>query len=160
MLKGPSYNPMDVANCLMIRRGYKMSGAPQQRSLPNVHNKDDKWDILLEQFSSGLITLTSVPITLISWQSVRIRNNLRDRNNLQSCFKKKPKKVKNIERREKWKSIGILMVIVMWYMRFRYLSNLKCQMQQRSTECHTGILEFYCQLPGFYIKFNLSYRKA
>ena len=89
-------------------------------------------------------------------KSVRIRNNLRDRNNLQSCSKK----VKNIERGEKWKSIGILMVIVMWYMSFRYLSNLKCQMQQRSTECHTGILEFYCQLPGFYIKFNLSYRKA
>ena len=52
----------------MIRRGYKMSGAPQQRSLPNVHNKDDKWDILLEQFSSGLITLTSVHTTLISWR--------------------------------------------------------------------------------------------
>ena len=34
---------MDVANCLMIRRGYKMMGNPQQRSLPNVHNKDDKW---------------------------------------------------------------------------------------------------------------------
>jgi len=43
VLKGASYNPMDVANCLMIRRGYKMSGAPQQRSLPNVHNKDDKF---------------------------------------------------------------------------------------------------------------------
>ena len=42
VLKGASYNPMDVANCLMIRRGYKMMGAPQQRSLPNVHNKDDK----------------------------------------------------------------------------------------------------------------------
>lgn len=43
VLKGVSYNPMDVANCLMIRRGYKMMGNPQQRSLPNVHNKDDKW---------------------------------------------------------------------------------------------------------------------
>ena len=42
VLKGASYNPMDVANCLMIRRGYKMMGNPQQRSLPNVHNKDDK----------------------------------------------------------------------------------------------------------------------
>jgi len=43
VLKGVSYNPMDVANCLMIRRGYKMMGNPQQRSLPNVHNKDDKF---------------------------------------------------------------------------------------------------------------------
>ena len=43
VLKGVSYNPMDVMNCLMIRRGYKMQGNPQQRSLPNVHNKDDKW---------------------------------------------------------------------------------------------------------------------
>jgi len=43
VLKGASYNPMDVANCLMIRRGYKMMGNPQQRSLPNVHNKDDKF---------------------------------------------------------------------------------------------------------------------
>ena len=42
VLKGVSYNPMDVMNCLMIRRGYKMQGNPQQRSLPNVHNKDDK----------------------------------------------------------------------------------------------------------------------
>merc|ERR1719397_512514 len=43
VLKGVSYNPMDVMNCLMIRRGYKMQGNPQQRSLPNVHNKDDKF---------------------------------------------------------------------------------------------------------------------
>jgi len=43
VLKGASYNPIDVANCLMIRRGYKMQGNPQQRSLPNIHNKDDKF---------------------------------------------------------------------------------------------------------------------
>jgi len=42
VLKGAAYNPMDVMNCLMIRRGYKMQGAPQQRTLPNIHNKDDK----------------------------------------------------------------------------------------------------------------------
>jgi len=42
VLKGAAYNPMDVMNCLMIRRGYKMKGAPQQRTLPNIHNKDDK----------------------------------------------------------------------------------------------------------------------
>lgn len=42
VLKGASYNPMDVMNCLMTRRGYKMMGAPQQRTLPNIHNKDDK----------------------------------------------------------------------------------------------------------------------
>ena len=42
VLKGASYNPIDVANCLMVRRGYKMQGNPQQRSLPNIHNKDDK----------------------------------------------------------------------------------------------------------------------
>ena len=44
VLKGASYNPMDVMNCLMTRRGYKMMGTPQQRTLPNIHNKDDKWD--------------------------------------------------------------------------------------------------------------------
>ena len=42
VLKGAAYNPMDVMNCLMIRRGYKMQGDPQQRTLPNIHNKDDK----------------------------------------------------------------------------------------------------------------------
>merc|ERR1712013_78437 len=42
VLKGAAYNPMDVMNCLMIRRGYKMQGLPQQRTLPNIHNKDDK----------------------------------------------------------------------------------------------------------------------
>jgi hypothetical protein len=42
VLKGSAYNPMDVMNCLIIRRGYKMQGDPQQRTLPNIHNKDDK----------------------------------------------------------------------------------------------------------------------
>ena len=42
VLKGAAYNPMDVMNCLMVRRGYKMQGPPQQRTLPNIHNKDDK----------------------------------------------------------------------------------------------------------------------
>ena len=42
VLKGGVYNPIDVMNCLMIRRGYKMQGGPQQRTLPNIHNKDDK----------------------------------------------------------------------------------------------------------------------
>ena len=42
VLKGAGYNPMDVINCLMVRRGYKMQGSPQQRTLPNIHNKDDK----------------------------------------------------------------------------------------------------------------------
>lgn len=42
VLKGAGYNPMDVINCLMTRRGYKMQGAPMQRTLPNIHNKDDK----------------------------------------------------------------------------------------------------------------------
>jgi len=28
-------------NCLMTRRGYKVQGNPQQRTLPNIHNKDD-----------------------------------------------------------------------------------------------------------------------
>ena len=42
VLKGAVYNPIDVMNCLMIRRGYKMQGGPQQRTLPNIHNKDDK----------------------------------------------------------------------------------------------------------------------
>merc|ERR1719268_91256 len=43
VLKGAGYNPMDVINCLMSRRGYKMQGNPQQRTLPNIHNKDDKF---------------------------------------------------------------------------------------------------------------------
>ena len=42
VLKGVSYNPLDVMNCLMTRRGYKVEGDPQQRTLPNIHNKDDK----------------------------------------------------------------------------------------------------------------------
>jgi len=41
VLKGPCYNPLDVMNCLMTRRGYKVQGNPQQRTLPNIHNKDD-----------------------------------------------------------------------------------------------------------------------
>jgi len=43
VLKGPCYNPMDVINALMTRRGYKVTGSPQQRTLPNIHNKDDKF---------------------------------------------------------------------------------------------------------------------
>ena len=42
VLKGAAYNPMDVMNCLMVRRGYKIQGEPQQRTLPNIQNKDDK----------------------------------------------------------------------------------------------------------------------
>ena len=61
VLKGPIYNPMDVMNVLMCRRGYRwcigiilsillssnnnvrMQGEPQQRTIPNTQNKDDKW---------------------------------------------------------------------------------------------------------------------
>jgi len=43
VLKGPCYNPLDVMNCLMTRRGYKVQGNPQQRTLPNIHNKDDNY---------------------------------------------------------------------------------------------------------------------
>merc|ERR1712013_150940 len=46
VLKGAAYNPMDVMNCLMIRRGYRMQGLPQQRTLPNIHNKDDKFCLI------------------------------------------------------------------------------------------------------------------
>merc|ERR1711892_66988 len=46
VLKGPSYNPLDVMNCLMTRRGYEVEGPPQQRTLPNIHNKDDKFAII------------------------------------------------------------------------------------------------------------------
>jgi len=46
VLKGPSYNPLEVMNCLMVRRGYQVEGAPQQRTLPNIHNKDDKFAIM------------------------------------------------------------------------------------------------------------------
>jgi len=59
VLKGVSYNPLDVMNCLMIRRGYSVEGDPQQRTLPNIHNKDDNY--LLEshhnlQTSSSRVT--------------------------------------------------------------------------------------------------------
>jgi len=46
VLKGPIYNPCEVMNCLMSRRGYRMQGAPQQRTLPNIHNKDDKFAMI------------------------------------------------------------------------------------------------------------------
>merc|ERR1719500_610229 len=46
VLKGPCYNPMDVINALMTRRGYKVTGSPQQRTLPNIHNKDDKFALI------------------------------------------------------------------------------------------------------------------
>jgi len=46
VLKGAGYNPMDVLNCLMSRRGYKVQGQPQQRTLPNIHNKDDKFAMI------------------------------------------------------------------------------------------------------------------
>ena len=58
VLKGVNYNPLDVMNCLMSRRGYQVNttynsavlymcngqveGEPQQRTLPNIHNKDEK----------------------------------------------------------------------------------------------------------------------
>lgn len=46
VLKGAAYNPMDVMNCLMVRRGYKIQGEPQQRTLPNIQNKDDKFCLI------------------------------------------------------------------------------------------------------------------
>ena len=42
VLKGVNYNPLDVMNVLMLRRGYKVEGDPQQRTLPSIHHKDDK----------------------------------------------------------------------------------------------------------------------
>ena len=34
-------------NVLMLRRGYKVEGDPQQRTLPSIHHKDDKcWRIV------------------------------------------------------------------------------------------------------------------
>ena len=42
VLKGVSYNPLDVMNCLMTSRGYRVEGEPQQRTLPNIHSKDGK----------------------------------------------------------------------------------------------------------------------
>merc|ERR1719500_1231451 len=46
VLKGPIYNPMDVMNILMCRRGYRMQGEPQQRTIPNTQNKDDKFCLI------------------------------------------------------------------------------------------------------------------
>ena len=42
VLKGVNYNPLDVMNCLMTSRGYRVEGEPQQRTLPNIHSKDGK----------------------------------------------------------------------------------------------------------------------
>ena len=44
VLKGVNYNPLDVMNVLMLKRGYKVEGDPQQRTLPSIHHKDDKWE--------------------------------------------------------------------------------------------------------------------
>jgi len=46
VLKGPIYNPLDVMNCLMSRRGYRMQSEPQQRTIPNTQNKDDKFCLI------------------------------------------------------------------------------------------------------------------
>lgn len=43
VLKGAAYNPTEVMNCLAVRRGYRVVGLPQQRTLPNIQNKDDKF---------------------------------------------------------------------------------------------------------------------
>merc|ERR1719369_1195920 len=43
VLKGASYNPIEVMNGLIQKRGYKMQFTPQQHFIPNVHNKDDKF---------------------------------------------------------------------------------------------------------------------
>jgi len=43
VLKGVNYNPLDVMNVLMSRRGYRVEGDPQQRTLPSIHNKDDNY---------------------------------------------------------------------------------------------------------------------
>jgi len=43
VLKGVNYNPLDVMNVLMLRRGYKVEGDPQQRTLPSIHHKDDNY---------------------------------------------------------------------------------------------------------------------
>ena len=43
VLKGVNYNPLDVMNVLMSRRGYRVEGEPQQRTLPSIHHKDDMW---------------------------------------------------------------------------------------------------------------------
>jgi len=58
VLKGVSYNPLDVMNCLMTRRGYRVEGDPQQRTLPNIHNKDDNY--LLESHHNLHTTSTRV----------------------------------------------------------------------------------------------------
>jgi len=46
VLKGPIYNPLDVMNCLMGRRGYRVQSEPQQRTIPNTQNKDDKFCLI------------------------------------------------------------------------------------------------------------------
>jgi len=69
VLKGVSYNPLDVMNCLMTRRGYKVEGDPQQRTLPNIHNKDDKFAIIYHMSKdvpmkrSDTMPLTQSPLT-------------------------------------------------------------------------------------------------
>lgn len=59
VLKGVNYNPLDVMNVLMLRRGYKVEGDPQQRTLPSIHHKDDKYDDSNYLHSSFYIVATS-----------------------------------------------------------------------------------------------------
>jgi len=46
VLKGNSYNPIEIINILIARRGYVIEYNPQQRGLPNIHNKDDKFAMM------------------------------------------------------------------------------------------------------------------
>ena len=50
VLKGVNYNPVDVMNILTTSRGYRLEGEPQQRTLPSIHAKDDKWVLIPEHF--------------------------------------------------------------------------------------------------------------
>jgi len=69
VLKGSSYNPLEVMNCLMTRRTYSVQGLPQQRTLPNIHNKDDKFaliwhmskEVALRRANTGLLLSSSPP---------------------------------------------------------------------------------------------------
>ncbi|XP_023337906.1 uncharacterized protein LOC111708693 [Eurytemora carolleeae] len=46
VLKGNSYNHIDVMNSLISRRGYSIEYNPQQRNIPSLQSKDDKFSMM------------------------------------------------------------------------------------------------------------------
>lgn len=74
VLKGASYNPIEVMNSLIQKRGYKMQFTPQQRTLPNINNKDDKFAIMYHLNKDvPLKRMESVPSDLAASANMKIK---------------------------------------------------------------------------------------